>query len=114
MATAFEASALQRSAPNSSASTSTHAAQTTAIGAASSGIVPIPGVNLGEGSWITLKPTSACHIVFGTDQALAATLTDEIFFAGSVEDYYLRPGITHFRVIQDTAPGTLYWHRSCP
>lgn len=114
MGTAFEASALQRSAPTGAGTGGNHAAQTTAIGAASSAAIPIPGTNLGEGSWITLKPTSACHIVFGTDLVLAAQAIDEIFFAGTTEDYWLRPGITNFRVIQDTAPGTLYWHRSCP
>lgn len=66
----------------------------------------------GQGHWITLKPEDQnCRIAFG-NASVVATANDEIFFAGSSEDYWVPLGKTHFSVIRASADGTLSWHRS--
>lgn len=77
---------------------------------ATAALVAIP--NAGAGCWITLKPEDQnCRIAFGKSTVVASA-SDEIFFAGSSEDYWVPVGVTHFSVIRASADGTLSWHRS--
>ena len=60
--------------------------------------------------------TTACHIVFGNSGVTAATINHWLIPANTPFDRFI-PGttynaFTHFRVIQDSAAGTLYWYQS--
>lgn len=109
-----EQQAVQRVGPAPAASGALNAGKRTVTSTTSTAAVEIPGMeNARSGCWITLKPiTSDCRIVFGSANVGAAVLANDVFFfAGSVEDVWCQPGVTHFRVVA-TAAGELSWYRS--
>lgn len=66
--------------------------------------------------YITMISTTACHIVFGSSGVTAATINHWLIPANTEFTRFI-PGssynaFTHFRVIQDSASGTLYWYQS--
>jgi hypothetical protein len=66
-----------------------------------------------NGRWFTFLPTQDCHIIFGDATVAAASASSMLFNAGvRVELWLARSTDTHFRVIRDTADGTLYLYPS--
>lgn len=67
---------------------------------------------IGSDGWHSFKAqTEACYIVFGVAGMGAADSSDWPIDAGTSEEWYVPPRITHFRVIA-TSSGALHWDKS--
>lgn len=91
--------------PTSVTNTTTSAASTAAISLG----------NDSSGGWYTFSvKTSDLHILFGNSTVAAATTSNALYLpVGAVKDWFIPPGITHFRAIASAA-GVLSWARSGP
>lgn len=71
--------------------------------------------NDSTGGWYTFSvKTSDVHILFGNSLVAAASTSNALYLpAGTVKDWYIPVGVTHFRVIA-AAAGLLSWTRSGP
>lgn len=109
-----DAAAVQRVVPQVQAPKNTPH-QDAFSGTSSAAIAIYPGAAQSTGDFITIKPSQDCRIIFDKDPLMRAALaTDIIFYGGQTEDMWLPPGISHFRIIQDIAPGNLSWWVSSP
>jgi hypothetical protein len=109
------AEAIARRPPRGNATSDVGANNTVATAAASTAAQSLGQVSPGNGSgfYVTMVCTQDAHIRFGISTVAAATASDYLLRAGIGEEFWCESSDdTHFRVIRDTADGTLHWYRS--
>src|SRR5713101_1193866 len=97
-----ESEAIQRVVPQDAATAPKNAPSQTAFTNTSTLAVQIFTSGTSSGAFITVKPHGTCRLIFGIASVRAAAATDPAFWDQQTEDMWVPPGVTHFRVIQDT------------
>ena len=87
----------------------------TSTAAVSLGFIAASATTIGQlhSEWFSFVADQDVHIVFGDANVAAATTSRRRLFAGQEYQWECTPSReTHFRVIRNSADGTLYWGRS--
>lgn len=109
------AEAVARRPPRGNATGDVGANNTVATSAASSAAQSLGQVSPGNGSgfYVTMVCSQDAHIRFGLITVGPATASDYLMRAGVAEQWFIvNPEDVAFRIIRDTADGTLYYWRS--
>lgn len=108
--------AVARRPPHGSGTTTSNpnrAVTKTAIATASTAAVPLGLSPNGSGAYFTFVAIGDTHIRFGPAAVAAATASDYMMRAGSIEEWWCESNEdSHFTAIRDSADGSLYWWRS--
>lgn len=105
--------AIARRPPRGQGTGEDGANNTVAVTSASTAAQSLGQVQNGSGFWVTMVCTQDAHVRFGISTVGASTTSDYLLRAGVAEEFWCESNLdTHFRVIRDTADGTLHWFRS--
>jgi hypothetical protein len=79
-----------------------------AVTSVSTAAIPIPGQG-GRQIYMATVSNTAVRVRFGLSDVSAASSTDVRIFNVSGFGFFIDASVTHFRIIRDTADGTLLW-----